>query len=256
MASTTIPRASESDGDHQARSTPIEESAHAERKRRTDERREEVDLRIRDAGQAKIRQQRFGDEAQALCAAGKGAHHRKRGDADDHPAVVEAPGDLKGGRVLSHAVQFAGAASSGVFVAEPCARRRYYQCYKSHDPGPAVGKNHCAVDDDEEDEPADGKLEHSRPGSVRSRRDPPPRRVAKPDDQEQVIDVDSARKLDAGERRGLPRRLGPRRVVAAAVDHHKGGHRVESASKAPTLHNTRDRQASPAAQQRTAAAMV
>ena len=63
------------------------------------ERRHEVDLGEGHAIDAQVAQERLGDEAEALGAAGQRPHHGRGGHAQVDPAVVERPaGEAEGAR--------------------------------------------------------------------------------------------------------------------------------------------------------------
>ncbi len=77
---------------HDPRPAAIDQTSDAKREERTDQRRDEVDLRVGDATDTKIADQRLGDEPQALRTAGQRAHHRQGGDAQHDPSVIEPSG--------------------------------------------------------------------------------------------------------------------------------------------------------------------
>ena len=59
---------------------------------RAGQRRDEVDLRVGDAADAEIDEQRLGDQSESLRAAGQRADHAECRDAQHDPAVVEPSG--------------------------------------------------------------------------------------------------------------------------------------------------------------------
>ena len=68
----------------------VDQLADADAEERADECGDEIDLRERDAADLQISQERLGDEAETLGAAGQRADHRERGHAEYDPPVIEA----------------------------------------------------------------------------------------------------------------------------------------------------------------------
>ena len=83
------PSSSASDRQHAAAPVAIEQPADAEAAERADQGGDQVDLRVGDAAEAEIAQQRLGDEPEALRPSGQRPDHGERGHAQHDPAVVD-----------------------------------------------------------------------------------------------------------------------------------------------------------------------
>jgi hypothetical protein len=89
--------AAKADGDTRedgAAAEPVDQSPDAETEQAADERRREVDLRVRDPADSNVAEKWFRDETEALRSAGQRAHHRQCRHAEHDPPVVHAPARL------------------------------------------------------------------------------------------------------------------------------------------------------------------
>ena len=107
--------------DHPAAES-IDETADTDRARGADERRPQVQLCVIDAADLEIGEQRLGDEAETLGAAGERADHRGRRHEQHNPAVIRRT-------VASCVVRGGGAscrwASDLMGIAMPSAEKRF-----------------------------------------------------------------------------------------------------------------------------------
>ena len=92
ISTTVTPSAAATTVEHDPAAESIDEAADADRARGADERRPEIQLRVIDAADVEIGEQRFGDEAQTLRAPGQRADHRGRRDEQHDPAVIQRAG--------------------------------------------------------------------------------------------------------------------------------------------------------------------
>ncbi len=88
ISTTVTPSAAATTGQYGPAAESIDEAADADRARGADERRPQIQLRVIDAADVEIGEQRFGDEAQTLRAPGQRADHRAPHDQHD-PAIIQ-----------------------------------------------------------------------------------------------------------------------------------------------------------------------
>ena len=77
-------------GQHDARAETIDETADPDREQRSDQRRPQIELRVLDAADLQIRDQRLGHQAEALRPARQGADHGRRREQQHDPSVIHA----------------------------------------------------------------------------------------------------------------------------------------------------------------------
>ena len=86
------------DGQHHPAARAVHEPPDAEAEERAHERRPQVDLRVGHAVEPQVGEQRLGDEAESLRAAGQRPDHGERRHRQVHPAVVHRPALTPNGR--------------------------------------------------------------------------------------------------------------------------------------------------------------
>ena len=166
-------------GHDKTRSTPVDQAADAEGEQRADQRGDEVDLRVRDPADREVGEQRLGDEAKALRPARQRADHGQRRDADDDPAVVEAPRrqDQPGTRRANRR----SAVDHRLRTHDDEYGRDRGRAEHAH---PAVREDHRAVQKHEPHEAADAPRQPRRSRGIAFGRTPPPDRVSGPRQRE------------------------------------------------------------------------